>query len=227
MSTGSDEYEDSDSISQTRSRYQRSYRQKPTMMSTTSTLSSRIGQINRSLQDTNRNINAVDGLLDDYKDVNGNNQKLSIGDNLAKSTEQLREERKKKRSSFREGDSRTLHASDLEAGGGDVGQRYNPTSPLREYRVSGGASTRHHHQTPGVRFDETSEEVHELHQAVRDLSSDQLRLGTELNQEIQNRNRLEFDTNRKYHDLNESISRTPSKSTNESSQVSLTDNGVC
>ncbi|XP_071834743.1 uncharacterized protein [Apostichopus japonicus] len=220
MSTGSDEYEDSDSISQTRSRYQRSYRQKPTMMSTTSTFSSRIGQINRSLQDTNRNINAVDGLLDDYKDVNEKQSKAidRLRDNLAKSTEQLREERKKKRSSFREGDSRTLHASDLEAGGGDVGQRYNPTSPLREYRVSGGASTRRHHQTPGVRFDETSEEVHELHQAVRDLSSDQLRLGTELNQEIESRNRLEFDTNRKYHDLNESISRTPSKSTNQSSQ---------
>lgn len=69
-------------------------------------------------------------------------------------------------------------------------------------------------------------QVHELHQAVRDLSSDQLRLGKELNQEIENRNRLEFDTNRKYHDLNESISRAPSKSTNESSQVSVTDDGV-
>lgn len=60
---------------------------------------------------------------------------FQLRENLAKSTEQLREERMKKRSSYRETDSRTLHASDLETGGGDGGRRYNPTSPLREYRV--------------------------------------------------------------------------------------------
>lgn len=178
-------------MSHPRSRYQTAYRQRP-RMSTTSSLSSRVGQITKSLQDTNRNINAVDGLLEDYKDINEKQSKAieRLRENLAKSTEQLREERMKKRSSYRETDSRTLHASDLETGGGDGGRRYNPTSPLREYRVSGGASTRDYHNPPGVRFEGPSEEVHELHQAVRDLSSEQLRLGAELNGEIQKRKQI-------------------------------------
>ncbi|KAJ8045976.1 hypothetical protein HOLleu_09114 [Holothuria leucospilota] len=206
MSSGSDEYEDTESVSHSRGRYRSERLQKPRTASTTSSLSSRVVQITRSLKDTNRNINAVDDLLDDYKDVNERQAKAieRLRENLAKSTGQLREERKKKHYSHQQHESRTLHASDLDESG-DKSHRYNPTSPLREYRVSGGSSKGYSRHTPGVRFDESNDEVHGLHQAVRDLSSEQLRLGAELNREIHMRNKQQHDVKKEFEQHNESI----------------------
>uniref|UniRef100_A0A8C2X4D8 Centrosomal protein 128 n=1 Tax=Cyclopterus lumpus TaxID=8103 RepID=A0A8C2X4D8_CYCLU len=68
--------------------------------------------------------------------------------------------------------------------------RFYPTSPLRDY--TGTPGRRRRSQSASVRFKDTSlsaDDIHTLHQSLRDLHCDQHRLSDDLDREILRRNR--------------------------------------
>uniref|UniRef100_A0A672ZBT0 Centrosomal protein 128 n=1 Tax=Sphaeramia orbicularis TaxID=375764 RepID=A0A672ZBT0_9TELE len=75
--------------------------------------------------------------------------------------------------------------------GSPDGQRFFPTSPLRDYGSTPGRRRRRS-QSASVHFKDTSmskEDIHTLHQSLRDLRCDQERLTDDLEREILRRNR--------------------------------------
>uniref|UniRef100_A0A3Q2FJ21 Centrosomal protein 128 n=1 Tax=Cyprinodon variegatus TaxID=28743 RepID=A0A3Q2FJ21_CYPVA len=69
-------------------------------------------------------------------------------------------------------------------------QRFYPTSPLRDYSSSPGRRRRS--QSAGVRFKDSNlaaDNIHTVHQTLRDLRCDQQRLSDDLDREILRRNR--------------------------------------
>ncbi|XP_072031800.1 centrosomal protein of 128 kDa-like isoform X2 [Amphiura filiformis] len=168
-----------------------------------------IDSITSDLKETNRNLRSVDGLLEQYRDTN-REQSTAIDrlrENLARSTDKLRNERVRRRSPPLQRSNRsTLRASDLES---SRQRRYRTTSPLKDYRSEvDTASTRTNIFRPSVRFDDNIDEIHEIHQNVRDLSSDNLRLGEELDREIQRRSQTEMESRRSLLQLSENLRRT-------------------
>ncbi|KAK6481356.1 centrosomal protein of 128 kDa-like isoform X1 [Huso huso] len=161
-------------------------------------ISGKIETLASTLQDTSRNLNYVDRMLGQYREHTGDQAEAmtTLRDNLEESIHQLRRQR------LRRNSGSTLHTSDLDGGSASESHHYRPTSPLRDYRDSNG--TRRRSRSATVRFvDEMDppEHVHSLHQSLRDLSSDQLRIGDDIDREIVRRNRTEIETKRTLEDL--------------------------
>ncbi|XP_034018593.1 centrosomal protein of 128 kDa-like [Thalassophryne amazonica] len=100
----------------------------------------------------------------------------------------------------------SLHNSDLEACSGSDGQRFYPTSPLRDY--VGAPGRRRRSQSASVHFKDstlTGEDIHTLHQSLRDLRCDQQRLSDDLDREILRRNKFDIDTRRAMESLTEHL----------------------
>ncbi|XP_033114942.1 centrosomal protein of 128 kDa-like [Anneissia japonica] len=176
--------------------------------------SDQVKKLTSTLRDADKNLYSVDHMLNSYR--GSSNQQMSainrLRDSLVKTTNQLRDERLA--AAEARGSRGPMRTSDLDE---DHEQRtYQPTSPLKEYKTSGSYSRsnyRRHRKRPSVRFEDDLEEIHEIHQAVRDLSSDQLRLGRDLNQEVQRRLQNESDNRRSLQNLASSLKQSQREET--------------
>ncbi|XP_002735713.1 centrosomal protein of 128 kDa-like [Saccoglossus kowalevskii] len=167
-----------------------------------------------TLYDTNRNLREVDRMLGQYRDASDSQSSAinRLRENLARSSDKLKEERLK-RSLLR--DSRPLRSSDLDE---DIpSRRYRPTSPLRDYGESGEYSRRRRRRKASVRFEgEPEEQLHDIHQSVRDISSDQVRLAEDLEREVERRTNLDYEHRRAISQLSDSMRQVGSRAADES-----------
>ncbi|XP_061405986.1 centrosomal protein of 128 kDa isoform X3 [Lethenteron reissneri] len=151
----------------------------------------KINTLASTLQDTNRNLRSVDSLLGQYRDYTGDQTEAMsrLRDNLEESLEDLRSQRLSRSAGVRGASTlHSLHASDLDDTNSREGRQYRPTSPLRNY----GSPTRHRRSRSVVRFADEAiprSQLHRVHQSLRDLTSDQMRIGDDLDREIDRRNR--------------------------------------
>ncbi|XP_070705509.1 centrosomal protein of 128 kDa [Pempheris klunzingeri] len=177
-------------------------------------ISEKISTLANTLQDTSRNLTKVDQMLGQYRD-NTDDQAEAMAllrDNLEESISQLQTQRLSRCNGARSASASasTLHTSDLEACSGSEtsiisdGQRFYPTSPLRDYTSTPGRRRRS--QSASVRFKDASlagEDIHTIHQSLRDLRCDQQRLSGDLDREVLRRNRSDIDTRRAMESLTE------------------------
>ncbi|XP_060947906.1 centrosomal protein of 128 kDa-like [Limanda limanda] len=162
----------------------------------------KIDTLATTLQGTSRNLTKVDRMLGQYRDHTDDHAEAMalLRENLEESISQLQTQRLSRTNGARSASASasTLHTSDLEAGSGSEGQRFYPTSPLRDY--TGSTARRKRSQSAGVRFKKdatrTGDGIHSINQSLRDLQSDQLRLSDDLDREILRRNRTDIDTRR-------------------------------
>ncbi|KAK2856502.1 hypothetical protein Q5P01_005237 [Channa striata] len=171
-------------------------------------ISEKIHTLANTLQDTSRNLTKVDRMLGQYREHTDEQAEAMtlLRENLEESISQLQTQRRIRSNGVRSASTSasTLHSSDLEACSGSEGQRFYPTSPLRDY--PGTPGRRRRSQSAGVRFKDaslTGEDIHTLHQSLRDLHCDQQRLSDDLDREIFRRNRSEIDTRRAMESLTE------------------------
>ncbi|KAG8011139.1 hypothetical protein GBF38_005805 [Nibea albiflora] len=167
----------------------------------TADISEKISTLASTLQDTSRNLTKVDRMLGQYRDHTDDQAEAMalLRENLEESISQLQTQRLSRANGTRSASASAspLHTSDLEADSGSDGQRFYPTSPLRDY--TGTQGRRRRSQSASVRFKDagmTGEDIHTLHQSLRDLRCDQLRLSDDLDREILRRNRSDIDTRR-------------------------------
>ncbi|XP_044024461.1 centrosomal protein of 128 kDa-like isoform X2 [Siniperca chuatsi] len=162
-------------------------------------ISEKISTLASTLQDTSRNLTKVDRMLGLYREHTDDHAEAMtlLRENLEESISQLQTQRLSRSNGARSASASasTLHTSDLEAC--SDGQRFYPTSPLRDY--TGTPGRRRRSQSASVRFKDASlkgEDVHTMHQSLRDLRCDQQRLSDDLDREILRRNRSDIDTRR-------------------------------
>ncbi|XP_076613185.1 centrosomal protein of 128 kDa [Chaetodon auriga] len=162
-------------------------------------ISEKISTLASTLQDTSRNLTKVDRMLGQYRDHTDDQAEAMalLRENLEESISQLQTQRLGRSNGVRSASASasTLHTSDLEACSGSDGQRFYPTSPLRDYTATPGRRRRS--QSASVRFKDanlTGEDIHSMHQSLRDLRCDQHRLSDDLDREILRRNRSDIDT---------------------------------
>ncbi|CAL8317490.1 unnamed protein product, partial [Boreogadus saida] len=175
-------------------------------------ITEKISTLASTLQDTSRNLNKVDRMLGQYRD-NTDDQGEAMAllkENLEESIGQLQSQRlRRTNGGVRSASASTLHTSDLEQqGSGSEGQRFHPTSPLKEYPGEVGSVRRRRSHSASVRFKDTklsAEDIHCLHQSLRDLRCDQTRLSDDLDREILLRNRADVDTRRAMENLTEHL----------------------
>ncbi|XP_028996551.1 centrosomal protein of 128 kDa-like isoform X2 [Betta splendens] len=172
-------------------------------------ISEKISTLANTLQDTSKNLTKVDQMLGQYREHTDDQAEAMalLRENLEESISQLQTQRLGRPSGAKSASASTLRTSDLEASSGSgttEDQRFHPTSPLKDYTVPPGRRKRS--QSAGVRFKDaslTGQDIHTLHQSLRDLRCDQQRLSCDLDREILRRNRSEIDTRRAMESLTE------------------------
>ncbi|XP_065124929.1 centrosomal protein of 128 kDa-like isoform X2 [Paramisgurnus dabryanus] len=170
-----------------------------------SDISEKIDTLANTLQDTSRNLNKVDRMLGQYRDHTDDQAEAmaTLRESLEESVQQLQGQRLRRSNGGRSASLSTLHTSDLDDGDGLERRRYLPTSPLKDYG-SVGAGNRRRSRSVAVRFRDSAqseEQVHTLHQSLRDLQSDQVRLEEDINREISRRNRMDIETKKTLENL--------------------------
>ncbi|KAG9481749.1 hypothetical protein GDO78_010791 [Eleutherodactylus coqui] len=182
-------------------------------------VSEKIHKLANTLQDTSRNLKQVDEMLGQYRDYNSDQTEAitTLKESLEQSIEQLRSQRLSRLSGVRSASMSSLCASDLDATTvkGTGNRRFQPTSPLKDYSDP-GVNRRRRSRSASVRFvDETGDplQVHSLHQSMRDLSSDQLRLSDDLSRELAHRNRIEGETKKVLQGLTARLDQTQQQET--------------
>ncbi|MBN3319392.1 CE128 protein, partial [Atractosteus spatula] len=204
-SSDSDTYLRSSANRQGRVRATRSNSQRRSRVQGDADISEKIDTLASTLQDTSRNLHNVDRMLGQYREHTEDQAEAmaTLRENLEESINHLRSQRLRRNSGARSASLSTLHTSDLDGGSASEGHHYRPTSPLRDYGMSGGAERRRS-RSATVRFmDETdpSGNIHTMHQSLRDLRSEQLRLGDDIEREIVRRNRSELETKKTLENL--------------------------
>ncbi|KAJ8009280.1 hypothetical protein DPEC_G00087260 [Dallia pectoralis] len=177
-------------------------------------ISEKINTLANTLQDTSRNLNKVDLMLGQYRGHSEDQTEAiaTLRETLEESISQLQSQRLHSPTGPRSASASTLHTSDLEADYGSEERRFYPTSPLKDYGCSESAvreGARRRSRSATVRFRDPSvpdEDVHTRHQSIRDLRSEQLRLGDDLDREILRRNRSDINTRRALDNLSEHLS---------------------
>lgn len=171
-------------------------------------ISDKISTLASTLKDTSRNLSKVDQMLGEYRDHTDDQASAMtlLRESLEESISQLQKQRLSRSNGARSASASTspLHTSDLEAHSGSDGQHFYPTSPLRDYTDTASRRRRRRSHSACVRFKdarETEEDIHTVHQSLRDLRCDQQRLSQDLNQEILRRNRSDLDTRRAMENL--------------------------
>ncbi|XP_051792519.1 centrosomal protein of 128 kDa isoform X2 [Acanthochromis polyacanthus] len=171
-------------------------------------ISEKISTLANTLQDTSRNLTKVDRMLGQYREHTDDQAEAMalLRENLEESISQLQAQRLSRANGTRSASASasTLHTSDLDACSESEGQRFYPTSPLKDYTGTPGRRRRSH--SASVRFKESSlagEDIHEMHQSLRDLRCNQQRLSDDLDREILRRNRSDIDTRRAMESLTE------------------------
>ncbi|PNI84518.1 CEP128 isoform 9, partial [Pan troglodytes] len=84
--------------------------------------------------------------------------------------------------------------------------RFPPTSPLKDYGDPQGIKRMR--SRTGVRFVQETDDMtqlHGFHQSLRDLSSEQIRLGDDFNRELSRRSRSDAETKRALEELTEKL----------------------
>ncbi|KAM3603485.1 uncharacterized protein V6R79_023309 [Siganus canaliculatus] len=164
-------------------------------------ISEKISTLANTLQDTSRNLTKVDKMLGQYRDHTDDQAEAMalLRENLEESISQLQTQRLARTNGVcsASASSSVLHTSDLEACSGSDGPRFYPTSPLKDYTST--PHRRRRSQSAGVRFKDANpagENIHAMHQSLRDLRCSQQRLTDDLDREILQRNRSDIDTRR-------------------------------
>ncbi|XP_031143922.2 centrosomal protein of 128 kDa isoform X1 [Sander lucioperca] len=188
-------------------------------------ISEKISTLASTLQDTSRNLTKVDRMLGQYREHTDDQAEAMtlLRETLEESISQLQTQRVSRSNEARSASASTLHTSDLEACSGSDDQRFYPTSPLKDYTSAPGRRRRS--QSAGVRFKDASlkgEDIHALHQSLRDLRCDQHRMSDDLDREILRRNRYlrgaaksehqkqsDIDTRRAMESLTEHMTTSP------------------
>ncbi|XP_021035135.1 centrosomal protein of 128 kDa isoform X3 [Mus caroli] len=166
-------------------------------------VTAKVNTITNTLQDTTRNLRHVDQMLGRYREYS-TGQAGAVGqlkEDLEQSINQLRSQRLRRSSGGRSVSVTSLSASDLDGGAVTENLRFTPTSPLKDYDLQGIKRNRFR---TGVRFvSETDDmvQLHTFHQSLRDLSSEQVRLGDDLNRELFRRSRSDAETKRVLEEL--------------------------
>ncbi|KAF7667018.1 hypothetical protein LDENG_00081530 [Lucifuga dentata] len=185
-------------------------------------ISEKISTLANTLQDTSRNLTQVDRMLGQYREQT-NDQTEAVAllrENLEESINQLQAQRQSRSTRPRSAtaSASTLHTSDLEAlSGSDGQQRFVPSSPLKEYRPG----RRRRSQSATVHFQDANplgEDIHTLHQRLRDLQCGQQRLSDELDREVLRRNKSDIDTRRAMENLSKHLT-TSQRQDSASSRV--------
>ncbi|XP_047591505.1 centrosomal protein of 128 kDa isoform X5 [Lutra lutra] len=166
----------------------------------------KINTITSTLQDTNRNLRQVDQMLGQYREYsNGQTGAIEhLKESLEQSIGQLRSQRLLRNSGGRSISVTSLTASDLDGGTVTESSRFPPTSPLKDYGDQQG--TKRIRSRTGVRFVREPDDMgqlHAFHQSLRDLSSEQVRLGDDFNRELARRSRSDAETKRALEELTE------------------------
>ncbi|KAG7461196.1 hypothetical protein MATL_G00207450 [Megalops atlanticus] len=173
-------------------------------------ISEKIDTLANTLEDTSRNLHNVDRMLGQYREHTDDQAETMavLREDLEESIQQLRSQRLQRAHAGRSASLSTLHTSDLEAGSASDGHRYCPTSPLRDYAGRETAGRRRS-RSATVRFRDPShlqDHVHGMHQSLRDLRSDQLRLGDDVDREIHRRNKVDVEIKRTLDRLSDQLS---------------------
>ncbi|XP_049755720.1 centrosomal protein of 128 kDa isoform X3 [Elephas maximus indicus] len=132
---------------------------------------------------------------------------VELKESLEQSIGQLRNRRLLRNSGGRSISVTSLSPSDLDGGAAAESHRFPPTSPLKDYGDPQGSKPMKSRPT-GVRFVRENDDVgqlHILHQSLRDLSSEQVRLGDDLNREFSRRSRSDAETKRALEELTEKL----------------------
>ncbi|XP_014914021.1 centrosomal protein of 128 kDa isoform X3 [Poecilia latipinna] len=169
-------------------------------------ISDKISTLANTLQDTSRNLTKVDKMLGQYRDHADDQAEAMtlLRESLEDSINQLQTRRLSRTNGVHSSSVSSLHNSDLEAYSGSEEKRFQPTSPLKDY--GGSPKGRRRSQSAGVRFRDSTraaDDIHSVHQTLRDLYSDQQRLSDDLDREILRRNRSDIDTRRAMENLSE------------------------
>ncbi|XP_077409259.1 centrosomal protein of 128 kDa isoform X2 [Vanacampus margaritifer] len=163
-------------------------------------ISEKISTLCSTLQDTNRNLTKVDQMLGQYREHTDDQAEAMalLRDNLEESITQLQAQRLSRANGVHSSASASsLHSSDLDGCPGTDGKHFKPTSPLKDYTRTPESGRRRRSRSASVHFKNSSlsgEDIHALHQSMRDLRCDQERLSVDLEQEIVRRNRVDVDT---------------------------------
>ncbi|XP_073494251.1 centrosomal protein of 128 kDa isoform X2 [Phyllobates terribilis] len=186
-------------------------------------VSEKIHQLASTLQDTSRNLKQVDEMLGQYREHNSEQTEAisTLKESLEQSIEQLRSQRLSRLSGVRSASTpgarstsmSSLCASDLDATTVIGNRRLHPTSPLKDYSDT-GVSRRRRSRSASVRFaGDAPDQLHSLHQSLRDLSSDQLRLNDDLERELSHRHRNEAETKKVLQELNSRLDQAQHQET--------------
>ncbi|XP_041328038.1 centrosomal protein of 128 kDa [Pyrgilauda ruficollis] len=170
-----------------------------------------------TLQDTNRNLRHVDHLLGQYREYNKEQTKAitTLKETLEQSIGQLRSQRLTRNSGMRSASLSSLYPSDLDGEGTSGNRHFLPTSPLRDYGDSQGNKHRRS-RSASVRFvseTENVEQLHSFHQSLRDLSSEQVRLGDDISRELSRRNRTDAELRKTLEELSEKLTESQRQET--------------
>ncbi|XP_063804292.1 centrosomal protein of 128 kDa isoform X2 [Pseudophryne corroboree] len=168
-------------------------------------VSEKIHKLANTLQDTSHNLKQVDEMLGQYREYNSDQTEAiaTLKDTLEQSIDQLRSQRLSRLSGGRSASLSSLCTGDLDATAVTGNRRRQPTSPLKDY-TDIGIQRRRRSRSASVRFlDEAGnpDQLHSLHQSLRDLSSDQLRLNDDLSRELVRRNRADAETKQALQEL--------------------------
>ncbi|XP_035868673.1 centrosomal protein of 128 kDa isoform X2 [Phyllostomus discolor] len=147
--------------------------------------------------------------LDVTEKVNSITSTLQLKESLEQSVGQLRSQRLLRSSGGRSVSVTSLSASDFDGGTVTESHRFPPTSPLKDYGDQQGS--KRIRSRAGVRFVRETDDMgqlHAFHQSLRDLSSEQVRLGDDFNREIARRSRSDAETKRALERLSEKLSET-------------------
>ncbi|KAM9651737.1 centrosomal protein of 128 kDa isoform 6-T11 [Morphnus guianensis] len=170
-----------------------------------------------TLQDTNRNLRHVDHLLGQYREYNKEQTEAiaTLKETLEQSIGQLRSQRLTRNSGMRSASLSSLYPSDLDGGGVSGNRHFLPTSPLRDYGDSQGNKHRRS-RSASVRFvneADNLDQLHSFHQSLRDLSSEQVRLGDDISWELSRRNRTDAELRKTLEELSEKLTESQRQET--------------
>ncbi|XP_049681548.1 centrosomal protein of 128 kDa isoform X4 [Accipiter gentilis] len=170
-----------------------------------------------TLQDTNRNLRHVDHLLGQYREYNKEQTEAiaTLKETLEQSIGQLRSQRLTRNSGMRSASLSSLYPSDLDGGAVSGNRHFLPTSPLRDYGDSQGNKHRRS-RSASVRFvneADNLDQLHSFHQSLRDLSSEQVRLGDDISRELSRRNRTDAELRKTLEELSEKLTESQRQET--------------
>ncbi|XP_074004507.1 centrosomal protein of 128 kDa [Numenius arquata] len=172
----------------------------------------KIHTLANTLQDTNRNLRHVDHLLGQYREHNKEQTEAiaTLKETLEQSIGQFRSQRLTRNTGMRSASLSSLYPSDLDGDGVSGNRYFTPTSPLRDYGDSQGNKHRRS-RSASVRFvneADNLDKLHSFHQSLRDLSSEQVRLGDDISRELSRRNRTDAELRKTLEELSEKVTES-------------------